>query len=160
MANVIKIKSSGSANSVPSALQHGELALNYADGRLFYKNASNTIVNIGTVKISDNAPSSPSAGELWYESDTGKLFTYYDSYWVEIGGAPGPEGPAGIVISNTSPESTDVLWADTSEVGTAVLPIGGTTGQVLAKNSGANYDTEWVEPSDGISISALLLIGA
>lgn len=29
------------------------------------------------------------------------------------------------------------------------VPIGGTTGQVLAKNSNSNYDTEWVDPAVG-----------
>jgi len=29
------------------------------------------------------------------------------------------------------------------------VPAGGTTGQVLAKNSGTNYDTEWVDAATG-----------
>jgi hypothetical protein len=44
MANTIKIKNSGTASNVPSSLEFGELGLNYADGKLYYKNASNTIV--------------------------------------------------------------------------------------------------------------------
>jgi microcystin-dependent protein len=47
MANTIKIKNSGNTSAVPSTLEHGELGLNYADGKLFYKNASNTIVQFG-----------------------------------------------------------------------------------------------------------------
>jgi hypothetical protein len=46
MANTIKIKSSGLASNVPSSLEYGELALNYADGKIFYKNSSNVIKNI------------------------------------------------------------------------------------------------------------------
>lgn len=47
MANVIKIKNSGTANAAPLAntLQHGELAINYADGLIFYKDLSNTVVS-------------------------------------------------------------------------------------------------------------------
>jgi hypothetical protein len=30
------------------------------------------------------------------------------------------------------------------------VPVGGTTGQVLAKNSATNYDTEWVDVSGGV----------
>jgi hypothetical protein len=47
MANIVKLKRSGTANATPSAnsLEHGELAINYADGILFYKDASNTIVS-------------------------------------------------------------------------------------------------------------------
>lgn len=47
MANTIKIKNSGNTASVPLSLEHGELAINYADGKLFYKNNSNTIVEFG-----------------------------------------------------------------------------------------------------------------
>lgn len=42
-------------------------------------------------------------------------------------GATGPAGPAGVGV-----------------------PTGGTTGQVLAKASGTNYDTEWVNQSGGL----------
>lgn len=93
MANTIKIKNSGTASNVPSSLEHGELAINYADGLLFYKNSSDVISQFSSgggasVTISDTAPSSPSAGDLWYESDTGDFFVYYDSYWVELGADP------------------------------------------------------------------------
>ena len=43
----------------------------------------------GGATISDTAPSSPSAGQIWFESDTGKTFVYYDSTWVEVGGGSG-----------------------------------------------------------------------
>ena len=43
MANTIRIKRSGTASNTPSVLEHGELALNYADGKLFYKDANNVI---------------------------------------------------------------------------------------------------------------------
>jgi hypothetical protein len=43
----------------------------------------------GGATISDTPPSSPSAGQIWFESDTGKTFVYYDSAWIEIGGGGG-----------------------------------------------------------------------
>lgn len=100
-------------------------------------------INEKGVAVADTAPASPQQGDLWYESDTGKLFTYYDSFWVQIGGAVGAGGPPGVVISDVEPTSTGVLWADTGEVGTAVLPAGGSAGQVLVKASGTAYDTGW-----------------
>ena len=49
-----------------------------------------------SVTASDTAPSSPSAGDLWYKSDTNALYVYYNdgdsSQWV---GVSGPAGPAG-----------------------------------------------------------------
>lgn len=43
MANTIKIKSSSTASAAPSNLEYGELALNYNDGKLYYKNSSDQI---------------------------------------------------------------------------------------------------------------------
>jgi hypothetical protein len=60
-----------------------------------------------SVKISDNPPASPAVGQLWWESDTGKLYIRYDdgtsTQWVlanpismvaAISDAP-PASPAG-----------------------------------------------------------------
>lgn len=59
MTNRIVLKRSGSADSVPLSanLEYGELAINYADGNLFYKNSSNTVVAIAsnrTLTLSGN----------------------------------------------------------------------------------------------------------
>lgn len=48
MANTIKIKNSGVASNVPSSLEHGELAINYNDGKIYYKNSSNTVVEFSS----------------------------------------------------------------------------------------------------------------
>ncbi len=45
MANVIKIKNSGTVSGVPVSLAHGEIAINYADQLLFYKDSSNAIIS-------------------------------------------------------------------------------------------------------------------
>ena len=46
--STIKIKRSGTSSQTPSSLEHGELALNYADGKLFYKDATDTITELST----------------------------------------------------------------------------------------------------------------
>jgi hypothetical protein len=38
------------------------------------------------VTVQDTPPSSPSAGDLWYDSSSGVLSIYYDSQWVDTGG--------------------------------------------------------------------------
>ena len=35
-----------------------------------------------SVTVSDSAPGSPSEGDLWWKSDDGNLYVYYDGYWV------------------------------------------------------------------------------
>jgi hypothetical protein len=57
MANTIKIKNSGTASNVPTSLEFGEIALNYADGKLYYKNSLNSIVEFSS------AGGSPSTAE-------------------------------------------------------------------------------------------------
>ena len=54
-------------------------------------------------------PASPQEGDAWYDSASGNLYVYYDSYWVEAAsandgptgntGATGPTGPQGTSIS-------------------------------------------------------------
>jgi len=45
----------------------------------------------GPVFISDTPPTNPLCGDIWYESDTGKLFVYYQDIdskqWVQVGGS-------------------------------------------------------------------------
>lgn len=50
MTNTVLLKRSSTANLAPSAanLQYGELAINYSDGNLYYKNASNVVTIIAS----------------------------------------------------------------------------------------------------------------
>lgn len=48
MANTIKLKNSGTASVAPTSLEYGELGLNYADGKLYYKNSNNAITSLVT----------------------------------------------------------------------------------------------------------------
>jgi len=43
--------------------------------------------NSSTYYAQDGVPSSSTAGDFWFESDSGQLFVRYDSAWVEIGHA-------------------------------------------------------------------------
>lgn len=52
---------------------------------------------------------------------------------------PGPAGALAVDINYTGP-------AGANGVG---VPAGGTTGQILAKNSNTDYDTEWVDDAGG-----------
>lgn len=48
MPNTIKIKNSGTASATPTSLEYGELAINYADGKIYYKNSANSIVQFAS----------------------------------------------------------------------------------------------------------------
>lgn len=60
MPSVIKIKSATTANLAPSSLVAGELALNRADGQLYYLNSSSSIAMVGDTI--DGGEVLPSAG--------------------------------------------------------------------------------------------------
>ena len=64
MANVIKLKNSGTANTAPASLEYGEIAINYADGVLFYKNASNTIISFDIVAAINAGNASSDVADL------------------------------------------------------------------------------------------------
>ncbi len=49
----------------------------------------------GSMTVSETAPSSASAGDMWFDSSSGGAFVYYDSYWIQIMSSTGPQGPQG-----------------------------------------------------------------
>ena len=70
--------------------------------------------------VQDAAPSGVS-GDLWYESDTGTLFVYYGSAWIDV--APGVESSTNLQINSLG-------------VGTAAS---GTAGEIRATNDVTAY---------------------
>tara|TARA_A200000159_G_scaffold162041_1_gene185097 strand:+ start:3641 stop:8635 length:4995 start_codon:yes stop_codon:yes gene_type:complete len=52
------------------------------DGDNFIISSSASGGGGASVTVSDSAPSSPSEGDLWWKSNDGNLYVYYDSYWV------------------------------------------------------------------------------
>ena len=73
-----------------------------------------------SVTTSDAAPSSPSAGDLWYNTSAGGLFVYYQdansSQWVEVVGKTGATGPTNVSIADVAPTSpsTGQFWWNSS----------------------------------------------
>jgi hypothetical protein len=65
-------------------------------------------------------------------------------------GPQGPQGPQGIQ-GETGPQGIQGIQGETGPAGAdgQGVPTGGTTGQVLAKASDTDYDTEWVAPAGG-----------
>jgi len=55
MANtILQLKKSGVTGNVPDSLAYGELALNYADGKLYYKAANASIASISTGSMTNS----------------------------------------------------------------------------------------------------------
>jgi hypothetical protein len=114
MANIIKLKQSSVASKVPIAgdLVQGELAINTVDEKLYTKNSSGVIVEIGGggFTSSTTAPSSPADGDHWFDPDSGILYMRVASIWLDIataGGAPTN------VFSNSNVEPVSPTIGDT-----------------------------------------------
>jgi hypothetical protein len=67
-----------------------------------------------------------------------------------IQGETGPQGPIGLT-GPQGPQGIQGIQGETGPQGPAGqgVPVGGLTGQVLAKNSDTDYDTEWVDQTGG-----------
>lgn len=79
----------------------------------------------GRYTVSETEPVNPQIGDTWFKSSTAQMYLRYDGYWVETSTSYlGPTGATGPGVA-----------------------AGGTTGQVLAKVNGTDYNTHWVDGS-------------
>jgi hypothetical protein len=87
MATKIILKKSSTAGSSPltSDLEQGEVALNLADRKLYTKDNSNNIIQVGHPYVGTSAPSSPSEGDLWYDATNDLLKAYDGTSWQSAG---------------------------------------------------------------------------
>jgi hypothetical protein len=87
-----------------------DLRWNESTDKWEFTNDGSTYSNLGAggATISDTPPSSPVTGQIWYESDTGKTFVYYDSFWIEIVGSTGAQGPTGATGATGAAGSSDL----------------------------------------------------
>ena len=96
-----------------------------------FTNNGSTYVDLGAggATISETAPASPVAGQVWFESDTAQTYVYYDSQWIEIGAAPGLAS-----VSDSTPGSPveGQVWFDSTSGSTNIY-----------------YDDQWIEVSGG-----------
>lgn len=81
----------------------------------------------GGLTVSASAPAGAVEGSMWFDSDTAQTYVYYDSSWVEIGGAA---GGARFQVSASTPAAPleGTVWFDSDTAQTFVY-----------------YDSQWVE---------------
>jgi hypothetical protein len=89
---------------------------------------------LGTVATVGDLPGGATQGDVYLVEDNDNFYVWDGSAWASLGTLAGPQGPAG---------------ADGADGADGVGVItGGTTGQVLAKASNTDYDTEWVTQTE------------
>lgn len=111
MAANIRLKKSAVAGRQPgvSDLDYGELAINYADGILYYKSNNNVVSSIsgGGAETDSAAPSGSSlrTGDLWWDATNGRLKIYYDD------GDPAADTPITVSMTVNGPLTTNTYYS-------------------------------------------------
>ena len=117
---------------------------------------------IATVSISTSTPSSPSAGSLWWDSDVGELYVYYNdgdsAQWVETSG-----GSETVTVSDDAPSSPNGgdLWWESDTGRLKIYYNDGDSAQWVDANAGLLDDlsTPWNRNSAGIHTLSNVGIG-
>ena len=119
----IKLAQGASNPAVGSA---GELFFNTTDVKVYAHNGTSWVPSGGGVTVSATAPSTPIAGDAWYDTVDGTLYVYYndgDSFqWVEVAANSGIsvalEGRLGVVETyvTTLQSEMDTAQADIDAV--------------------------------------------
>lgn len=93
--------------------------------------------------IGTTAPSNSVGVEhdFYLNSTNGDYYQKNTNSWSLVGNLTGPQGIQGI-------QGIQGPKGDTGDIG-AGIASGGTTGQILSKNSNTNYDTTWINPPEG-----------
>lgn len=152
MANtVIALKKSGTPSSVPTSLANGELAINYADGKLYYKAANGSILSIsgsGGGGASSNSFATINANNTLVVADspTGILTltpgsgiaivgdAINDKITISATGSAGPSDKTYTFYQNTAPATSNArdLWVN-SDTGIVYQNFGNTSSPVWAE---------------------------
>ena len=89
MANtVIQLKYSSTPSSIPPSLANGELAINYADGKLYYKNLTGQIVSFSSAAVANvlSFATVNANGSLITATATNSILTISNGDNIEIAG--------------------------------------------------------------------------
>lgn len=159
MANtVIALKKSSTPTSVPSNLANGELAINFADGKLFYKNTAGYIAEIsgggnsfGTVNANSTLIVADSTNDvLTIEAGSG-IAIVGDAINDKITISATSSG-ASVTVSDTAPvsPSNGDLWFNSSLGKLLIYYNDGTSSQWVESYTTA-YATSNASSSSGIS---------
>jgi len=157
-ANGVSITSAANV-AVPVALNVGSLQIGAganvvtlisSGGTLQAATSGNAATAIGgggaSVTVGNTAPTSPTSGSLWYDSDTGDTYVYYSGTWAEVGsgssqGATGATGAAGTPgatgLTGPAGNATAIYDTVTTSTGYFDLPSGNTAQRPGSPPTGA-----------------------
>ena len=141
MANIVRNPYSNTAGNTPQSLGNGQIGVNQADGRLFYRASDGTVTQFSAIASYATTASFPAVGSaktLYLETDTSRLHQWSGSVYIEVGVSGGSSG--GGSSSYTLPSATDTtlggvvvgtgLSVNNGTVSANVVSVAGRTGTV------------------------------
>jgi len=104
----VRLYRSTTAGNVPASLVSGQVAINEADGKLFYRNGSGVVTQLATggsggtelytYATTANFPGTGVTTALYLSIDSGKVFQWTGSVYAEVGPVGGGAFPATVTI--------------------------------------------------------------
>jgi hypothetical protein len=157
-ANSVALGTDTTGNYVASLVAGNNITLSNNSGE-----GATPTINSG-MTISDTIPSSPTNGQVWYESDTGKTFVYYDSFWVEIVGSIGATGATGAtgaagVLSDPGYESGETYGPPVGTATTGSLTTSRTYYVSFYLGKSVTFDRIGVSTGAGFAGTAIVRLG-
>jgi hypothetical protein len=168
----VRILRSTTAGNTPSALVSGQIAINEADGKLFYRNGSGVVTQLATglftYAATANFPATGVTTALYLGSDVGKLFQWTGSVYSEVGPISGVDSvtdtelralfvPAAPTSVTATAGNAQVSLAWTAPTVLSVTPITDYTVQ-YSSNSGSTWTTFTRSASNATSATVTGLI--
>jgi hypothetical protein len=168
---VITLTTSGAPTA---SATDGTLAVDTANNVLYIRSGGAWVEASGgaSLTVSETDPSSPDEGDIWFESDTGSTYVYFDSVWVEIGASSGavitdvsenePANPVnGHIWFDSSTGRTYVYYEDGTsnqwvEVGATSPTASGADGYVQFAESGglaSSSNLSWNDSTNALSVT-------
>ena len=123
----VRILRSTTAGSTPSSLSTGQIAINEADGKLFYRSSAGVVTALATggggatevyeYATTANFPATGSAAQLVIATDTGRIYRWAGNAYAELGSVGGiladtrwdlflPAAPTGVTAAAGNAQAT------------------------------------------------------
>jgi len=87
VANIVRNPYSNTAGNVPSSLVNGQIGVNQADGRIFFRNSAGAVATFSSLASYATTASFPATGAsgTLYLTDGSKLYRWESTVYVEVG---------------------------------------------------------------------------
>jgi hypothetical protein len=144
VANVVRNPYSNTAGNTPSSLGNGQLGVNQADGRIFYRSAAGAVATFSSIASFATTASFPAVGlatVLYLASDTSRLHQFTGGVYVEVGVSGGGGGSSSYTLPNATTSSLGGmvvgagLSVSSGTVSANVVSVAGRTGTVAISSS-------------------------